>query len=94
MAFDANRLKELDNQVRRMGALSSIFDVRADSIGNKHFSAFRELMDLYVDMCARQLGEGKDFLDEGVAPTADDAERLNAVFERIFGRTPDQFRGR
>jgi len=93
VAFDANRLKELDAQVRRMGALASVFAVRCDNIGNKNFAAFRDLMDLYVDMCHRQMKEGVDFLDEGVAPTAEDADRMNATFQRIFGCTPDQFRG-
>ncbi|MCR9175641.1 MAG: hypothetical protein NXI19_06535 [Alphaproteobacteria bacterium] len=94
MAIDANRLKELDNMVRRMGALASIFGVRSDSIGNSHFGAFRDLMDLYTDMCGRQLKEGNDFLDDGVKPTEDDVARVNLVFERIFGFTPENFKAK
>jgi hypothetical protein len=94
VAFDANRLKELDNMVRRMGALASIFGVRSESIGNHHFEAFRNLMDLYADMCERQLKEGNDFLDDGVKPTEDDVAQLNHVFERIFGFTPENFKAK
>ena len=94
MAFSADRLKELDSMVRRMGALASIFGVRSDSIGNPHFEAFRDLMDLYTDMCERQMKEGNDFLDDGVKPTEDDVARLNLVFERIFGFTPETFKAK
>jgi hypothetical protein len=94
VAFDANRLKELDNMVRRMGALASIFGVRSESIGNHHFEAFRDLMDLYTDMCERQMKEGNDFLDDGVKPTEDDVAQLNQTFERIFGFTPENFKAK
>lgn len=91
MAFDANRFKDLDAMARRMGAIVSVFEVRSSTVGNKSFSAFRELMDAYVDMCTRQLKQGKDFVEGGVNPTSDDVERVSAAFERIFGRRPDQF---
>lgn len=92
MAIDINRMKELDAMVRRMGALSSIFEVRADSIGNRRYCAFRDLMDLYVDLCDRQMKDGVDFLDESAQPTQEEVERFNAIFERIFGCPPDQFK--
>lgn len=91
MTFDAGRFKELDAMVRRMGAIASVFDVRSSTLGNKSFSAFRDLMDVYIDLCTRELKQGKDFTEGGFHPTAEDVERLNGAFERIFGTPPDQF---
>lgn len=91
VAFDAGRMKELDMMVRRMGAIVSVFEVRSSTLGNKSFSAFREMMDVYIDMCSRELKSGKDFVENPPAPTTEDVERLNAAFERVFGRRPDQF---
>ena len=88
MAVDAVRLKELDAMVRRMGAIVSVFDVRSSTVGNKHFAAFREVMDVYVDACGRGLMSGHDFLDESVQLNAEEIERLNAAFERVFGAPP------
>lgn len=90
MAFDPGRFKELDAMVRRMGAVASVFDVRSSTIGDRHFSAFRDLMDVYIELCARQLKQGRDFLEDGVQPTAEDIERLNAAFAQVFGRRADQ----
>lgn len=91
MSFDAGRMKELDGMVRRMGAIVSVFEVRSSTVGCKSFSAFRELMDAYIDLCSRQLKEGRDFDEAGLAPNAEDVERVNAAFERVFGKRPDQF---
>ena len=91
MAFDAGRFKELDGMVRRMGAIASVFDVRSSTVGNKSFAAFRDMMDVYIDLCTRELRQGKDFTEAGLSPTAEDVERLNAAFERVFGKRPDQF---
>lgn len=90
MAFDAGRFKELDAMVRRMGAIVSVFDVRSSTLGNKSFSAFRDLMDVYVELCARELRQGRDFDAGLLRPIAEDIERINAAFERIFGKRPDQ----
>ncbi len=91
MAFDAGRFKDLDAMVRRMGAIVSVFEVRSSTLGNKSFSAFRELMDVYIDMCGRELKQGKDFVEGPLHPSSEDVERVNAAFERIFGQRPDQF---
>lgn len=90
MTFDAGRFKELDTMVRRMGAIASVFDVRSSTVGDKHFSAFRDLMDVYIEQCGRQLKQGKDYLEGGVEFTAEDVARVHAAFERVFGRRPDQ----
>jgi len=91
VAFDAGRFKELDVMVRRMGGIASVFDVRSDTVGNRSFAAFRDMMDVYIDLCSRELKQGKDFTETGLHPTADDIERLHAAFERVFGKRPDQF---
>lgn len=85
MAFDAGRFKELDAMLRRMGAIVSVFEVRSSTLGNKSFSAFRDLMDVYIDVCARELKSGKDFAAGPVQPTAEDTQRIEAALQRIFG---------
>jgi hypothetical protein len=91
MTFDAGRMKELDGMVRRMGAIASVFDVRSSTVGNRSFAAFRDLMDVYIGMCARELKEGRDFVEGGVKPNANDVELAAVAFERVFGKRPDQF---
>lgn len=79
--------------VRRMGAIVSVFEVRSSTLGNKSFSAFRDLMDVYIDICGRELKQGRDFAEGPLQMSemsADDVERISAAFERIFGRRPDQ----
>ncbi len=84
MAFDAGRFKELDAMVRRMGAIVSVFEVRSSTLGNHAFSAFREVMDVYVEICGRDLKRGKDFAEGPVQPSAEDMERITAAMRRIF----------
>lgn len=91
MALDAGRLRDLDTIVRRMGAIASVFDVRSSTLGNKSFAAFRDLMDVYIDLCSRELKLDNDFMDGPLNPTSDDVERVNVAFERIFGKRLDQF---
>ena len=90
MPFDAARLKELDAMTRRMGAVASVFDVRSSTIGDRSFNGFRDLMDIYIELCRRRLKQGKDFIEEGVDITAEDAARIDDAFARVFGRRPDQ----
>jgi len=88
VTVDAVRMKELDAMVRRMGAIVSVFDVRSGTVGNHAFSAFREVMDVYVDACTRNLREGQDFVEDGVKLNAGDLERLNTAFTNVFGADP------
>lgn len=74
--------------VRRMGAIVSVFDVRSGTVGNHAFSAFRELMDVYVDACGRNLRQGEDFIEKGVALNSDDILKLNEAFRKVFGAEP------
>ena len=90
MALDPQRAQELDHMVRKMGAIASVFEVRCDPVGNKNFRAFRDLMDVYVDLCAHSLKENKDFMDEGIDLDAEGnyRERLQSAFEAVFGVPP------
>ncbi|MCR9070608.1 MAG: hypothetical protein NXI18_02725 [Alphaproteobacteria bacterium] len=88
MTVDAMRMKELDGMVRRMSAIVSVFEVRSGHVGNHAFEAFREIMDVYVDACGRNLREGKDFIDDGVMLSSDDILRLNQGFTKVFGAEP------
>lgn len=90
MAVDVGRLKELDAMVRRMGAIVSVFEVRSDPLGNKSFSAFREMMDVYIEMCSRELTQGQDFVAGGVKPNATEVERIQAAFTKVFGVAPGE----
>jgi hypothetical protein len=82
------RMKELDGMVRRMGAIVSVFEVRSGTVGNHAFEAFREIMDVYVDACGRNLRNGKDFVDDGVKLSSDDILKLNEAFTKVFGAEP------
>lgn len=88
MALDKQRLTTLDHMVRKMGGIISVFEIRSDPVGNARFSAIRELMDVYHDMCSRALKEGKDFLDEKVELDDTEKERLKAAFEKVYGVPP------
>lgn len=92
MAVDMGRLKELDAMQRRMGAIVSVFEVRSDPLGNKSFSAFREMMDVYIEMCARELSQGQDFVTGGVKLTAADVERIQTAFTKVFGVPPSELK--
>jgi hypothetical protein len=73
-----------------MGAIASVFEIRCDPVGNKSFRAFRELMDVYVDLCAASLKTNKDFIDVDfdLSENEEARERLKSAFERIFGTPP------
>jgi len=77
---------------RRMGAIVSVFEVRSDPLGNKSFSAFREMMDVYIEMCGRELKQGRDFVTGGIKPTAADIERIEAAFTKAFGVAPGELK--
>ena len=76
--------------VRKMGGIISVFEIRSDPLGNRNFSAMRDLMDVYLEVCTRSLREGKDFIDDGTELSDDDKANLKAALERVFGVTPDQ----
>lgn len=90
MSLERQRAQELDHMVRKMGAIASVFEIRCDPVGNKSFRAFRELMDVYVDLCAASLKANKDFMDESfdLSENEEARERLKGAFERIFGMPP------
>jgi len=94
VTFDAARMKELDAMVRRMGAIVSVFEVRSSTLGNKSFSAFRELMDVYVDLCTRELKQGKDFTAALPQPGSADVERASAALSGSSANAPTSSRRR
>ena len=90
MPIERQRAQELDHMVRKMGTIVSVFEIRSDPIGSKGFKAFRDLMDVYVDACAKSLAADKDFMDEGLDLDVDEnlRERLRTAFENVFGTAP------
>ena len=86
MALDKTRTVELDHMLRKMGGIVSVFEIRSDPVGNKAFSAFRDLMDVYLDAGTRGLKEGHDFLDAGVKLDDNDKERNCSPPPRWWGR--------
>lgn len=93
MAFHPMRTKELQGMVRRMGAVASVFDVRSSTIGDRHFNAFREIMDLYIMAAERNILEGHDFVDNSVKLNGEDIEKLNTAFTNVFGAPPQELSG-
>lgn len=88
MTIDAVRMKELDGMVRRMGAIVSVFEVRSGTVGNHAFSSFRDVMDVYVEACGRNLRDGSDFVEDGVKLNSDDILKLHEAFTKVFGADP------
>lgn len=74
--------------VRRMGGIVSVFEVRSDTIGDARFSAFRELMDAYMEVCAKALKQEQDFQETFGPIEDDDRERIRTAFEKVFGVPP------
>jgi hypothetical protein len=91
LPLNITRQKELDILVRRMGAIVSVFEVRSTTAGNPAFTAFRELMDVYVDACQKTYEASKDFIDEGADYSEEHKQRAAAAFQRIFGQAPGAF---
>ena len=86
--IDVRRQQELDHLIRKMGGIASVFEVRSDTAGDPHFTAFREMMDVYLSPCRNNLQDGRDFMDSGVELTDDEKQHLAAAFEKVFGFAP------
>lgn len=88
--MDRQRAQQLDHIVRKMGGIASVFEIRSDPVGNSAFSAMREIMDVYIDLCGDALKNDQDFIDEGVNLDSGEGyrDRLRGAFERVFGVPP------
>jgi hypothetical protein len=92
VTIDRDRAQELDHMVRKMGSIASVFEMRADPVGNGRFGAFRYLMDAYVDLCGASLKADKDFIEEGLDIDGNEEirERLKGAFQTVFGVPPGE----
>lgn len=85
------RQRELEMMVRRMNILAGVFQGRAETIEDKSFRAFRELMDAYVQICRDTLAADQDFVDDGLVVSAECRADVAKAFHRIFREAPAAF---
>ena len=91
MIEDLHRANDLDNMLKRMGGVSSVFRVRSETIGAKGFQAFSEMMDAYIELCRRNLVAKTDYDKEALAIDDQARTEIAMAFAKVFGQEPQQF---
>jgi hypothetical protein len=79
------RRAELQQVLHRMGSVAAVFQVRTDSIPNRRFAAFRELMDVYIAAASANVGAGHDYLQQGVNLTDEQRQEVEKLVAMIYG---------
>ena len=79
------RKAELMQVLHRMGSVAAVFQVRTDSIPNRRFAAFRELMDVYIAAATANVNGGHDYLQQGVNLTDEQRKDVDKLVGMIFG---------
>ncbi len=82
--FDAARKTELDGLLKRLAAIAAVFQMRADAVPAPAFRRIRELMDIYIAGGIRAIGEGRDFLDQGVRLSDQEIADVHKLMRDIF----------
>jgi hypothetical protein len=92
MTIGRERAQELDHTVRNMGAITSVFDLHVDPVGNERFGVFRYLMDACVDLRGASLKANKHFMDEGLDIDGNEEirQRLKGAFQTVFCAPPGE----
>lgn len=85
------RQRELEAMVKRMNILAGVFEGRVESIEDRSFRAFRELMDVYVQICRETLAEDRDFVEDELVITTENRVAVAEAFRRIFREAPTAF---
>lgn len=82
--MDAVRKQELEAILQRLGSVTAVFQMRADSLPVKSFRRLSELMDIYIAGGHRAIGEGQDFVHEGVKLSDEETRDLHKLMREIF----------
>lgn len=83
--LEPSRKMELNQVLSRMSSVAAVFQVRTESIPNRRFAAFRELMDVYIASAATDLNAGHDYLFHGVSMTDEQRAEVEKLVVTIFG---------
>ena len=82
--LDAARKNELDGLLKRLASIAAVFQMRADAVPVPAFRRIRELMDIYIAGGIRALGEGRDFLDQGIRLSDQETVDVHKLMRDIF----------
>jgi hypothetical protein len=88
---DLHRLNDLQNMLKRMGAVSAVFRVRSETIGAPGFLTFSELMDAYIELCRRNVLARTDYVKEALAVDDQARTEVTQAFTKVFGQDPAHF---
>ena len=83
--LEPSRKIELNHILSRMSSVAAVFQVRTDSIANRRFAAFRELMDVYIGTATSNLNLGHDYLFHGLNMTDEQRAEVEKLVATIFG---------
>lgn len=83
--LEPSRKMELNQVLNRMSSVAAVFQVRTDSIPNRRFAAFRDLMDVYIGAATSDLNIGHDYLFHGVTMTDEQRTEVEKLVATIFG---------
>jgi hypothetical protein len=82
--MDAVRKQELEAVLQRLGSVTAVFQMRAESLPVKTFGRIRELMDIYIAGGHRAIAEGQDFVHEGIKLADEETRDLHKLMREIF----------
>jgi hypothetical protein len=82
--LDAARRNELEALLKRLAAITAVFQMRADAVPAPAFRRIRELMDIYIAGGIRAVHDGKDFLDHGVHLSDQEIVDVHKLMRDIF----------
>lgn len=83
--LEPSRKIELSHVLNRMSSVAAVFQVRTDSIANRRFAAFRELMDVYIGTATANMNAGHDYLFHGLNMTDEQRAEVDKLVATIFG---------
>lgn len=83
--LEPSRKMELTQVLNRMSSVAAVFQVRTESIPNRRFAAFRDLMDVYISAATTDLNGGHDYLFHGVSMNDDQRAEVEKLVATIFG---------
>jgi len=88
---DLHRLNDLQAILKRMGGVSAVFRVRSETIGARGFTAFSELMDVYIELCRRNVLAKTDYDKEPLVFDDQARAEVTMALTKIFGQDPAKF---
>jgi len=66
------------------GSVTAVFRMRAEALPVQSFRRLSELMDIYIAGGHRAIGEGQDFVHEGIKLSDEETRDLHKLMREIF----------